>query len=81
MAYIRTIGDDEASGELAELYEQMRRETGGIANINQVMSLNPGVLKGAMQLRAGFRRGAPNIGARRREMIATVTSANLRCTY
>ena len=81
MAYIRTIGDDEATGELAALYEQMRRETGSIANINRVMSLNPGVLKGALQLRAGFRPGSPNIDGRRREMIATVASANLQCTY
>ena len=81
MPYIRTVGDAEATGELAEIYERLKATGGGVANINRIMSLNPGVLKGALQLRDGFRRGSPRIDGRRREMIATVASSLLRCTY
>ena len=81
MAYIRTVSDADATGELADLYERLRATSGGVANLNRIMSLNPGVLKGALQLRDGFRRGSPRIDGRRREMIATVASSLLRCTY
>ncbi len=81
MAYVKTVSDEEATGALAELYEQCRQSAGSVANINRVMSLNAEVLRGALQLRAGFRGGSPHIDGRRREMIATVASALLHCTY
>lgn len=43
MAYIRTISDAEATGELASMYMQLRATSGGVANINRIMSLNPEV--------------------------------------
>ncbi|MBI4504173.1 MAG: hypothetical protein HY691_01445 [Chloroflexi bacterium] len=81
MTYVRTIPDEEATGELAELYALHRQASGKLSNITRVVSLNPELLRGAFHLRSAFRRGSPNVDARRREMIATVAAALLCCTY
>ena len=82
MPFIKTIPADEASGLLSELYRrQQETRLGRIPASKMVLSLNPRAMKAVEDLRDAFLPGSPHIDARRREMIATVTSALLRCTH
>jgi hypothetical protein len=45
MAWIRTIDEAEAIGDLKQIYEEQRRQAGAVANILKIHSLAPDVLK------------------------------------
>jgi len=82
MPYIKIVPPDEASGLLRELYaRQQQTRRGRLPASKMLLSLNPQAMKAVEDLRDAFRAGSPNIDARRREMIATVTSALLQCTH
>lgn len=50
MPYIRLIGEDEATGELADEYAAARGRAGKVFNIIKAISLRPGVLRAMMGL-------------------------------
>lgn len=82
MAWIRTIGEQEAEGDLRELYERYREPgSGRMDHIGTIHSLHPAGLRTHFELyRAVMRstRGLPKVD---RELIAVVVSEINGCHY
>lgn len=82
MAWIRTVGEDEASGRLAELYaEHTDRESGVVDNILKIHSIAPAGLIAHLELYTVAMRGTPTLRKAEREMIAVVVSKVNGCHY
>jgi len=82
MAWIKVVEHEEASGLLAQVYSRQAGARGGRLPVSKrLLSLNPQAMNAVEEIRDAFRFGSPNIDARRREMVATVTSALLSCTH
>lgn len=81
MAWIRTIDESEAEGELAELYERYRDPAGGVDNVLKIHSLSPASMKAHFDLYRLLMRGPSDLGRAQREMIAVVVSAINQCHY
>jgi uncharacterized peroxidase-related enzyme len=81
-AWIEMISEDEAEGELAELYEQERiPETGVVDNILKVHSLLPETLRDHAQLYRTLMFGKNGLSRPEREMIGVVVSVANKCHY
>jgi uncharacterized peroxidase-related enzyme len=81
MAWIRIIGEEEATGFLAREYEAARRRAGKVFNIVKVQSLNPAALRAGVQLYLTVMYGESKLSRAERELVATVTSWANRCFY
>ena len=81
MAWIRTISEEEAEGELQALYAKLTGPHGEVDNILKVHSLNPKSLKGHLDFYTTLMRGRSPLSRIQREMIAMVVSAANRCHY
>jgi len=81
MAWIRIIGEEEATGFLAREYEAARRRAGTVFNIVKVQSLNPAALRAGVQLYLTVMYGESKLSRAERELVATVTSWANRCFY
>jgi hypothetical protein len=82
MARIRWIDEDEATGDLAAIYDRARQEFPGamVPDILKTMSLRPDFLAGIRQAaRLHFSDGA--LTRAQHEMIASYVSALNRCHY
>jgi alkylhydroperoxidase family enzyme len=80
MAWINTVKEEEAGGELKAIYDASNKLYGFVPNIRRALSLNPPALRGYTQLSgAVYHRGA--LAPEEREMIAIVVSALNRCHY
>ena len=84
MPWIKVVPEKEATGELAEVYERIRKQR----NSNQVdghppslASLSPKAMWHAAELMWEIMRGPSNLTTRQREMVAVVTSLATRCKY
>ena len=79
--HIKTVGPDEATGELAELYRDFIEQRGRVSDIYLTMSLRPDILRRVADLMdvAHFRDGF--LTRRQKEMIATYASALNQCAY
>lgn len=80
MAWIRTVGEDEAQGELKAIYDASLKLYGFVPNIRRALSLNPTALRAYTQLSGAVYHGGV-LNPEEREMIATVVSAANRCHY
>ena len=81
MAWIKIIHEDEADGELKQLYDKLVEPWGGVDNIMKVHSLNPPSLSGHFELYKTLMRGRSVLTRVQREMIAVVVSTLNRCEY
>ncbi len=82
MAWIKVIDENEADGELRQLYEKYTDSSwGGVDNILKIHSLNPASLKAHYELYKTLMRGSSDLSRIRREMLAVVVSALNRCEY
>ena len=81
MAWIKVIDEDEAQGELKEVYEEIERERGKVANILKSHSLNPGAIKAHLDLYVHLMFGASPLSREEREMIAVCVSSTNDCNY
>ena len=79
--FIRQVAPDEATGELAEIYQPLLQKTGRVAWILRCFSLRPDLLRLINELanRGHFSDGF--LPRRIKEMIATYASALNRCPY
>jgi alkylhydroperoxidase family enzyme len=76
------VREDEATGVLAGLYEQVRdRRTGLVDNIMRIHGLNPETLRAHDLLYRTVMYGRSGIPRVEREMVAVVVSAINRCHY
>lgn len=81
MAWIEEIDAEEASGELRQVYDELLKSRGKLANILKVHSLNPGSLKTHVDLYMHLMFGQSGLSRKEREAIAVVVSANNDCAY
>jgi hypothetical protein len=95
MPWIKIIPEQEADGELKEVYRKIKEQRQG-EKINQdrdagaggppisppmLHSLNPKAMWHAAELMWEIMRGESRLTTAQREMIAAVTSATLRCRF
>jgi len=81
MAWIPTIPESDASGELASLYRRVGNSDGTVDNVMQVHSLNPESLRTHFEMYvAAMHRPSPLTRAER-EMVAVVVSRLNGCRY
>jgi alkylhydroperoxidase family enzyme len=81
MTWIRTIGVDEAEGELARSYQAAIARAGRVFGIVRAMSLAPRVLDASMDLYRAVMFGRGGLARRQREMLAVVVSRANDCHY
>jgi alkylhydroperoxidase family enzyme len=79
--HIRLIEEDEAEGPLREEYDAALERAGKVFNIVKAMSLRPAVLQASIALYREVMFGESGLSRRERELLATVTSAELSCYY
>jgi len=95
MPWIKIIPEQDADGELKEVYKKIREQRAG-EKINQdrdasaagpplsppmLHSLNPKAMWHTAELMWEIMRGESRLTTAQREMIATVTAATLHCRF
>lgn len=81
-AWIEVIPEDEAEGELAELYDRLRsKQTGRVDYVMAIHSLHPQTMRDHEQLYRTLMYGKGGLSRSEREMIGVVVSAINRCHY
>ncbi len=82
MAFIRTVSESNADGELAELYATCVDPTSGrVDNILKVHSVSPTGLKAHIGLYKSALTGTATLRKVERELIAVVVSKINECHY
>jgi uncharacterized peroxidase-related enzyme len=81
MSWIEEIDVTEADGKLAEIYAELTRKRGKVANILQVHSLNPEAMSNHVDLYMTLMFGKSGLRRAEREAIAVVVSATNECPY
>jgi hypothetical protein len=83
MPRIRWVEEEEATGELAELYRQYQERTGRpkVAGILKCFSLRPDFLKDVIEFSYRVHFSDGHLPRRTKEMIATYVSGLNRCPY
>ena len=83
MGYLPTVDDDQATGKLQEIYEQLRKSRKGIkvSPVLQAFSMRPEVLQSVSQLGAQATFGGSSLGRRWEEMLSTAVSTWNHCHY
>lgn len=81
MSWIRTIDEDEAAGELKDIYSQVVQQRGKLSNIMMVQSLNTGAMAAHQDLYLALMFGPSGLSREEREMIAVLVSVLNDCAY
>jgi len=81
MAHIHTVSEDEATGELAELYDKLKAPDGRVPNILKVQSLSPRTLSTHYAFYRELMFGRSNLSRAQRELIAIAVSQANNCHY
>jgi len=78
LAFIDPIPEDEATGEIAEMYEQDRADRGYVANLTQAFSQGPHVYKAWEGLKSAV---TSTMDLRRYELITLAAARRLNSSY
>jgi uncharacterized peroxidase-related enzyme len=81
MPIINTIEPEDAEGELKEIYNDLLKSRGKIAEVHKIQSLNPKSIVNHMDLYMTLLYGKSPIKRVLREMIAVVVSRANECEY
>lgn len=81
MSYIDIIDHPEAEGELKEIYDDLLKKRGKLAEVHKIQSLNPKTITGHMDLYMSVMFGRSPLKRYQREMIGVVVSAANNCDY
>jgi uncharacterized peroxidase-related enzyme len=81
MAYIKTIDEQAASGELAEAFRRVAGARGRVANILKIHSINPRTMLAHLELYRELMFGRSDLSREEREMIAVAVSVVNGCHY
>jgi uncharacterized peroxidase-related enzyme len=81
MSFLRTIGDQEASGEVADVYDQERKERGYVMDATRALSTRPEVLLAWERFMAAAREGGFTLRLRDWRLITLVAAKHIRSTY
>jgi uncharacterized peroxidase-related enzyme len=78
MAFIELIGEDEASGGVAEMFEAHRGQLGYVPNFARLFAQRPGVFKAWLQLKDAI---SGEMDPRRYELATLAAARELRSSY
>ncbi len=81
MPWIEVVAEDEAAGELKEVYDKVVRERGKLSNIMRVQGLNAAATARHLELYITLMFGESALTRAERELIAVVVSSANRCEY
>jgi alkylhydroperoxidase family enzyme len=81
MPWIQQVPIDEATGLLKEELDRALERAGRVWNIVHVMSVNPEAMRDSIRFYVTVMMGASPLTRVQRELLATVTSAELECHY
>jgi uncharacterized peroxidase-related enzyme len=77
VTFVETIPEDQATGEVAAIYEESRTQNGFVQNFVQAFSLRPEVLRAWQQLNAAIKAR----DVRRYELATLAAARRLRSSY
>lgn len=81
MPYIDVIQPGEAEGQLKEIYDELIKSRGKIAEVHKIQSLNPTSITNHMDLYMTIMFGRSPLRRVHREMMAVVVSQANNCEY
>ena len=81
MPFIEQIDEDEATGELAKIYESCQHRMGMGANILKIQSQDAGMLRESLRFYIRLMKSPNALSAAQREMLAAVVSNVNDCYY
>ena len=84
MTWVKTFTKEEASGRLAEVYQEVMQNhpmAGRLPPVISCMGLRPEALINVFRLNMGVTFGSSTLGRVREEMVATAVSASNGCHY
>jgi uncharacterized peroxidase-related enzyme len=81
MANIEVIDYDDSTGRLKEIYDDLIKSRGKLAEVHKIQSLNPETIVNHMDLYMSLMFGNSPISRYQREMIAVVVSKENQCKY
>lgn len=81
MPHIDVIQPEQAEGELKNIYEELQRSRGKVAEVHKIQSLNPDSIVKHMDLYLSIMFGRSPLKRVQREMIAVVVSKANGCSY
>ncbi len=81
MPYIKVIQHEEAEGRLKEIYDELVRSRGKLAEVHKIQSLNPESIVAHMDLYMKIMFSKSPLKRYQREMIAVIVSAANDCEY
>ncbi len=81
MSWIGTVPEEEASGELKQIYDETRAKFGNVINLVKIQSLRPQTMGMGRQLYRHLMTGPGGLSHRQRVLIATVVSSLNHCHY
>ena len=81
MPYIKVIQHEESEGRLKEIYDELVRSRGKLAEVHKIQSLNPESIVAHMDLYMKIMFGRSPLKRYQREMIAVIVSAANDCDY
>jgi len=81
MARIDVVEPGDADGRLREIYEEIARSRGKIAEVHKIQSLNPETIPNHMDLYLNVMFGKSPLARYQREMMAVVVSRANECSY
>ncbi len=82
--YIQWVDDDQASGEVAEIYSKWKGDNPGrekMPDILKCFSSRPDTLRSLMELTDPLHFADGSLSRQTKEMIATLVSAINQCPY
>lgn len=81
MAWIRTISEEEATGDLERQYKAAVKRAGKVYQIVELQSLRPDIMRSFLDLYTKIMHGPSGLTRIEREMVATVVSKANHCHY
>jgi len=81
MPYIDVIEPEHAEGELKNIYEDLTKKRGKLAEVHKIQSLNPQSIIDHMDLYMTIMFGKSPLKRYQREMVAVVVSVANECRY
>ena len=81
MPHIKTFSYDDADPELKEVFDDIIKSRGKLAEVHKIQSLNPEALTAHMDLYMKVMFGKSPLKRYQREMMAVVVSVANRCSY
>ena len=81
MAWIRQVGDEDAEGLLARIYQDAVARAGKVWNIVRLTGINPGQTRASLALYLSIMHRDSRLPPRLRETLAVVVSRANDCFY